>query len=146
MRASIALPRLALLQGALLLTSRSAWLLASHERVDTALGVINLVLLGMGATAIHAAYGVRRAAALLAQDHRRLALVDLENRRQIDRLQAEANDVKAVMERAQRGLEQRIDESAPPRSRTARAMLAQHQAVTDSLTRRCRTARASTST
>jgi diguanylate cyclase (GGDEF)-like protein len=127
-----AMPRNASLQGALMTVPGILWLLASGHRVDNAIGVMVAVLLAIAAATIHASYGARKAALQLAEENRRLSLTEAESRRQIDRMTHESNESRSLMEHAQLGLEQRIDERTAALEDRSRDL--QRQAVTDSLT------------
>ena len=131
-RALSALPRNAVLQCALLVLPGSLWMLGSHERADNVVGLMTVALFVMTALAIHGNRGARRAAIEMAQQNRHLAELEAEGRRQIERLQNESNEAKAVMERAHLGLEQRIDERTAALEDRSRDLA--RQAVTDSLT------------
>ena len=131
-RAVSPMPRSALLQALLLALSGSAWLMVSSDAAGAAIGVMSLILLGTLASGIYFHHSAQRQVFLAAQENHRLAMIELEHREQIERLQKESIEVKGQMERAQAGLEQRIDERTAALEGRSRDLA--RQAVTDSLT------------
>ncbi len=131
-RSMSALPRSALLQAAALVLPGSLWLIDSNDAANAAVALMMAVLLVAIAASIRAAHTAWQAASLAAAEQQRLSRIESEQHRQIEHLQKEAAEVKGLMERAQLGLEQRIDERTA--ALEGRSLELAKQAVTDSLT------------
>jgi diguanylate cyclase (GGDEF)-like protein len=127
-----AMPRMAIALGALLLLPASLWMFRSGEHADTVVGLMLAGVFVMAAIAIQRGARTHRSACELLHENRRLTALEADSRRQIERLQTESIEAKAVMERAHVGLEQRIDERTAALEDRSRDLA--HQAVTDSLT------------
>ena len=132
-RSMSAQPRSALFQAALLVLPGSLWLLDSNDAANAAVSLMTMALLGAVAASIRFGHAASQAASLEASENRRLVEVESEQRQQIKQLQREAAEGKGLMERAQLGLEQRIDERTA--ALEGRSLELAKQAVTDSLTR-----------
>jgi diguanylate cyclase (GGDEF)-like protein len=127
------LPRSAALQGLLTLVPGCLWLLDSDETANIAISAMTAVLLAALGSSIRIAHVNWRNAAAAAEENHRLALVEEEQRRQIERLMKESAEARNMMERAQLGLEQRIDERTAALEGRSRELA--QQAITDSLTK-----------
>ncbi len=132
LRTLAALPRMALLASSALLLPGSLWMLRAGDHADNVVGLMTGVLWVMSLVAIHRTRGAQRAASDLACEHRRLVAAEAEGRRQIERLQNESIESKALMDRAQTGLAERIDERTAALEDRSRDLA--RQAVTDALT------------
>ncbi|HEY4067535.1 MAG TPA: EAL domain-containing protein [Burkholderiaceae bacterium] len=127
------LPRSAALQALLLVVPGCLWLFDSNEGANTAVCAMMGVLLAALGSSIRIAHVNWRNAAAAADENHRLAGVEQEQRRQIERLMKESAEARNLMERAQLGLEQRIDERTAALEGRSRELA--QQAVTDSLTK-----------
>jgi diguanylate cyclase len=116
----------------LLVLPGSLWLIDSNDAANAAVALMMAVLLAAIAASIRAAHTAWQAASRAASENLRLSRIESEQHRQIDHLQKEAAEVRSLMERAQHGLEQRIDERTA--ALEGRSLELAKQAVTDSLT------------
>jgi diguanylate cyclase (GGDEF)-like protein len=129
---SARLPRSAALQALLVTLPGCLWLFDSDDAANTAVSAMMGVLLVAVASSIRLSHVTWRNAEQAAEENRRLLLNDEVQRQQIDRLLKESADARNMMERAQLGLEQRIDERTAALEGRSRELA--QQAVTDSLT------------
>ena len=127
-----AMPRMAIALCGLLLLPGSVWLLRSGEHAENVVGLMLAGMFAMAAVAIHRGGRSHRTAGELLHENKRLVAVEADSRRQVERLQSESLESKALMDRAHVGLEQRIDERTAALEDRSRDLA--HQAVTDSLT------------
>ncbi|MEP7298826.1 MAG: bifunctional diguanylate cyclase/phosphodiesterase [Burkholderiales bacterium] len=127
-----AMPRLASLHLALLLAPGLLWLVNSTE-VDNL--CIAVMVFGVGAVLVAGNRSRHVELSIASASHEeieRLSLIEAEQAQRIAQLQKEANDARGLMEQAQLGLEQRIDERTA--ALEGRSLELARQAVTDSLT------------
>jgi diguanylate cyclase (GGDEF)-like protein len=127
-----AMPRVAIGLCGLLLLPGAIWMFGSGEHADTVVGLMIGALFVMVAVAIHRGARTHRTACELLHENKRLIALEAETRRQVDQLQNESAESKAVMARAHVGLEQRIDERTAALEDRSRDLA--RQAITDALT------------
>ena len=130
---SARVPRSAALQALLVVLPGCLWLLDSGEGANPAISAMSAVLLVALASSIRVAHVNWRTAAAAANENHRLLLVEEEQRLQIEKLLKESAESRNQMERAQLGLEQRIDERTAALEGRSRELA--QQAITDSLTK-----------
>jgi diguanylate cyclase (GGDEF)-like protein len=132
-RSLAAIPAAAIGQAALVLLPCSLWMVESPERGELAVSALGAIVFAIIVAGILSRHRALRTSLSVAQEGRRQQLVEAEYRRQIERLLTESAESRAMMERAQLGLEQRIDERTATLEDRSRDLA--RQAVTDSLTR-----------
>ncbi len=132
-RSLAAAPAAAIAQAALMLLPASLWLLGWPEAGDVAISAIALIIFAVVAAGVLSRHHALCATLMLAHEHRGRQLAEAEAQRQIERLLIESAESRALMERAQLGLEQRIDERTAALADRSRDLA--RQALTDSLTR-----------